>query len=125
MPKAYKSVAKRLEFLEEEVVLQRALRWTVPPEPIFPRYARESVFCRYDVGWAINVTTFEIFRAWSSNVKHGRGEEPQNYRGLKGPIRLFKTRLDAALALRHAYERVSAAQLMKLDARIETEREEA
>lgn len=122
MPRPPKSVRKRLEFLEHEVVLQRALRWTVPPQSIFPECANSSTWCHYDVGWAINVTTFEIYRAWSSNKKHGRGEAPHSHGGRAGALTLFATRLEAAQALRHAYERVAAAQLMKLDALIEKER---
>ena len=122
MPKPPKAVKKRLAFLEQEVLLQRALQWTVPPAAIFPSYVHTSAWCHYDVGWAINVTTFEIYRAWSSNKKHGRGEAPSSYSGRAGALALFATRLEAAQALRHAYERVAALQLVKLDELIDKER---
>ncbi len=119
-----KAEKQRMEELEKEVRLSRALRWSTyaPPQKI--RASRDSpeitgylMFgSRLDgSNWGVANAVVE---AWSGTVSHGHGQSRSGLAS-QGSRALYQTRRDALIGLRLEKERDFAAALADIDRAIE------
>ena len=119
-----KAERARVEELEREA----AFRWPTAPEPqpmtleeikaAFVEIAPRDQSVRYRqaaaLGWVHNAYSQTVEPAWSTGVSHGRGNHTGDG-GSQGRGRIYRTRAEAALAMRWEMCRAFAAQLRAVD----------
>lgn len=112
--------------------LLAALRWTEPVSKDLPPPSHSwkpgSTESRYTEGWAFNDYNKTVYQAWSESISHGTGPYPSDSRyrsASQRPLSMFSTKLLALKALRHAVEKIAAADLMEIDRQIAAEQTEA
>jgi hypothetical protein len=106
---------KEKELFDEALLrieLLTAFHWTKPVEPDVPIPQNGIVS-----GWAYNLSTRNVYEAWSSSNKHGdMPYSPKFWYG--NGINLYSTKTKALAALRHAIEIQAASDLLSIDKRM-------
>lgn len=120
-----KKEAAEFANLRRDLALAKALRW--PDTPVPERLPLPDVNGAWVQGWDFNEYTGIVEQAWTERHAHGRGvldveERRRSIRGSQNGRRVFATRLDALIALRHAQTREFAKRLAGLDVLIEEAR---
>ena len=125
-----KAEKQRMEELEKEVRLARALRWSTyaPPLMIRPKSEASEIITGYLVfGSRIDGRIYRaesaLTEAWSSTVSHGHGQSRSNSAS-QGSRALYQTKRDALIGLRLEKEKDFAAMLADIDRAIEVAEKE-
>jgi hypothetical protein len=119
-----KAEKQRMEKLEKEVCLSRALRYSTysPPKMIRAESGTSEIIAGYlAFGARIDGRGYgaAITEAWSSSVSHGQGLYRERGSASQGPRALYQTRRDALIGLRLEKERDFAAALADIDRAID------
>jgi hypothetical protein len=108
---------QRLQEEEEELRLAKALRFLGRPGPVKVPPPKDH---GYFTGWEFNLYTKEVYPVCTGTMVHWRNAtEPRPGWGSQNGVWLYRTKLEATVALRLAQERASARELADLDRRIE------
>ena len=126
-----KAEKQRMEELEKEVRLVRALRWSTyaAPSMIHPKSGTLEIITGYLVfgariyGSGCNAEN-AISEAWSNTAAHGHGKYREKGSPSKGSRVLYQTKRDALIGLRLEKERDFAAALADIDRAIEVAEKE-
>ncbi len=126
-----KAEKQRMEELEKEVRLSRALRYSTyaPPQKIRVESGTSEIITGYlAFGGRIDGRGYRvegaITEAWSGSVSHGQGLYRERSSASQGPRALYRTKRDALIGLRLEKERDFAAVLADIDRAIEAEANE-
>jgi hypothetical protein len=121
-----KAEKQRMEELEKEVRIARALRYSAysPPTMIRAEPQTSQHICGYFVfGSRIDGRIYPaeraITEAWSTSVSHGQGKHGGRLSGSQGSRALYRTRHDALIGLRLEKEKEFASTLADIDRAIE------
>jgi hypothetical protein len=121
-----KAEKQRMEELEKEVRIARALRYSThsPPTMIRAEPQTSQHICGYFVfGSRIDGRIYPaehaITEAWSTSVSHGQGKRDGRLSGSQGSRALYRTRHDALIGLRLEKEKEFASTLADIDRAIE------
>ena len=116
----------RMEGMEKEVRLSRALRYSTysPPTMIRAKSGTSEIITGYLVfGGRLDSPFYHaenaITEAWSGSVSHGRGKHRERGSASQGSRALYRTKRDALIGLRLEKEQDFAATLDKIDQAIE------
>lgn len=105
----------RMEALENEVRLMRALRWS---DPVEPDVAPPETFTRgLSKGFLFNKYSTRIEKACSSSIGHNFGDDEKT--STQGPRALFSSKALALRAMRYEVAMDSATTLAAIDKAIE------
>jgi hypothetical protein len=121
-----KAEKQRMEELEKEVRLARALRYSTyaPPKKIRPSRETPEITGYLFFGSRLDGSTWgadhSVVAAWSDTVSHGQGLRKKGFSmGSRDPCALYRTRHDALIGLRLEKERDFATILADIDRAIE------
>ena len=122
-----KAEKQRMEELEKEVRVDRALRYSTyaPPKKIHVGSNNQRINGYLIFGSRINGTTWgaesAVVEAWSDSVRHGQGkyQEGRTLFASRDPCALYRTRHDALIGLRLEKEKEFASILADIDRAIE------
>lgn len=119
-----KDEKQRMEELEKEVRLARALRYSTYAPPKKIRASREApeITGYLSFGSRMNGpldVERSVVAAWSGTVSHGQGKRDGRLSGSQGGRALYRTKRDALIGLRLEKERDFAATLADIDRAIE------
>jgi truncated hemoglobin YjbI len=127
-----KAEKQRMEELEKEVRLARALRWSsyTAPSMIHPKSGTSEIITGYlffgsRIDGRIYRAESALTEAWSSTVTHGHGKRGHDrLSASQGSRVLYQTKRDALVGLRLEKERDFAAALADIDRAIEVAEKE-
>jgi hypothetical protein len=125
-----KAEKQRMEELEKEVRLVRALRYSTyaPPQKICASGVVPEITGYLSVGSRMNGpldVERSVVAAWSDTVSHGEGIRIKGFSmGSRDPRALYRTKRDALIGLRLEKERDFATILADIDRAIEAEAKE-
>ena len=126
-----KAEKQRMEELEKEVRLARALRWSTyaPPQKIRTSRETQEITGYLMFGSRLDGSNWgvanAVVEAWSDTVSHGEGVRIKGRTiGSRDPCALYRTRRDALIGLRLEKEKDFAAILANLDRAIEVAEKE-
>jgi len=119
-----KAEKQRMEKLEQEVRIARALRYSTYSPPTMIRAQQSQHICGYLVfGSRIDGRFYPaehgIAEAWSTTISHGQGKRDGKLSGSQGGRALYRTKHDALIGLRLEKEKDFATILADIDRAIE------
>lgn len=124
---------KAEQALVESLRVEAAFRWPTAAEPKpMTRDEIQAAFVdlppsksvkrhylqRAALGWSFNAYSASVDATWSTGSMHGSGHE-DNGSATQGMARLYRTQVDACVAMRWAMCREFAKKLRSVDAQIE------